>query len=388
MSFLDRFQGKIATVTAQGHLRKADGSEEIRVGPPKRKPQPRASAPVKEKTPTTNNNNAGNNSGGRRPEAEPNVSPKLVKSGRDHNGNEGYAENNNNSAYRDDGDRRVQSGEHHRYGQATMPGQLSDDHYYDSPGRNAPASKSPSPTQDRGRELARDRSSPRVPAAPARSQQVEQQSEASRGNRSPKDINEARVRSEHDQLAFSRKARPVSYEPCKLSQYKKEKPGGYYELDKLQPDLNSDELVQKRANMERIKAFSKNLRDINKVTTSATKKAGENNESGSPKKPKSTRDKALEFAKRVPKPKAHRALAPEDDEAAPQQTATSAPEPKAQASARLATNVRGIAQKVPRPINSVIDDDSEDDELSSELLQLQQRHQQSRAQVDAIIGGG
>lgn len=378
MSFLDRFQGKIATVTAHGHLRKADGSEEIRVGPPKRKPQPHASGATKNKDKgilPSNNNNASSNGAGGRPVA----GPTLTTSARDHHGSDRYADNNNSNNHenRGDSERHVQSREVPRYGQAMIPGQLSDDHY-DSPERSAPASKSPSPTLGR---LPRERSSPRV-LTPTQS------SEAPRGSRSPKDVNESRIKSEHDQLAFSRKARPVSYEPCKLSQYKKEKPGGYYELGKLQPDLNSDDLVQKRANMERIKAFSKNLRDINKVTTSGTKKSSENNASGSPKKPMSTRDKALEFAKRVPKPKAHRASTPEDDDGAPQQPPVSVPEPKAQTSARPAPNVRVVSQKAPRPINSVVDDDSEDDELSSELQQLQQRHQQSRAQVDAIIGSG
>ncbi len=39
---------------------------------------------------------------------------------------------------------------------------------------------------------------------------------------------------------------------------------GYFELGKLQPDLNSDDLLIKRANKERVKEFSSNLRKINK----------------------------------------------------------------------------------------------------------------------------
>lgn len=333
MSFLDRFQGKIATVTAQGHLRKADGSEEIRVGPPKRKPQPVKSKPI----------SSNNNSSTRTPEVD-NARPAKI-------GNESARSGRGNN-----NDRREESG--FSYGQTTMPGQLSDDNSYNHEPR---ASKSPSPT------LARDKSSPRS-IGPHSSQQ------------SPKERNETRVKTEQDQLAFSRKARPVSYEPCKLSQYKKEKPGGYYELGKLQPDLNSDDLVQKRANVERIKAFSKNLRDINKTTT---KKPEENNEGASPKKEKSTRDKALEFAKRVPKPKV-RAATPEEDAVPVPQVA---PEPKLKPVVKPALRA-GISSKVARPINSVVADDSDDDELSSELLQLQQRHQLSRAQVDALIGSG
>ena len=52
------------------------------------------------------------------------------------------------------------------------------------------------------------------------------------------------------QLFFSKKARPVNYEPCSLKAYKAEKPStvwgkGKGELGKLQPDLENEELVAK-----------------------------------------------------------------------------------------------------------------------------------------------
>ncbi|KAF4318922.1 hypothetical protein BBO99_00006926 [Phytophthora kernoviae] len=179
-------------------------------------------------------------------------------------------------------------------------------------------------------------------------------------------VNENRVVTDQDQLAFSRKARPVQFEPCKLSQYKKEKPDGYYELGKLQPDLNTDELVEKRAKNERIKAFSQNLRTINKNVQSK-KPAESSNEQAAITKPKSTREKGLAFAKRVPKPRPSQRYEGNDSTASNPSSSRIQP-PKA------------------KGVNSVLDEDSDDDEVSAELRQLQLRHEASRAEVDALVG--
>ncbi|KAF1322100.1 hypothetical protein FI667_g11481, partial [Globisporangium splendens] len=420
MSFLDRFQSKIATVTAHGHLKKADGSEEIRVGLPKRKSKaPSASSnehsvcvsnpqPGKHQaTVSESNNHSGSNagkgaaiSGGKHALGAPvpalsmqslqsgkqlpttnqvarlqqhsslNVSPRN-KTGRDHS--HGY---DNNQSHRDNF--HQQHSEYSYYDhQTNMPGRLKDD-YYEQPqctnrSSHAPSKGSPSPTNERHQQDDRFRN------LPAQMQQQEpQRNRSPRGYnhepqqkecRSPQEINESRVQSDQDQLAFSRKARPVQYEPCKLSQYKKEKPAEYYELGKLQPDLNSEELVQKRANAERIKAFSKSLRVINKA--SQPKKADSNNDSPPSKKTaSSTRSKALEFAKRIPKPK-HSGRSNLGESGTLSSTSPN-------------SNIQSIAAQ-SRPINSVLDDDSEDDQVSSELQQLQLRHQALRAQVEALI---
>lgn len=429
MSFLDRFQSKIATVTAHGHLKKADGSEEIRVGPPKRKPRAstpessnaRANPPAGKQQQhqskissnshntgagATTNANAGrsgvNKQGSaavppltmppgnasktqqaqlapsnstKQPQQQqqqygsPNASPRH-KSGRDANGFD------NNHSHRD--------AYKHHFDADNIPGRLKDD-YYDEPQYSSRSSygqsKSPSPTHDRYQRHDDPRS--RFVAPPPEPEQrnrsprsvVGRDASPQKDMRSPQEINEARVQSDQDQLAFSRKARPVQYEPCKLSQYKKEKPAEYYELGKLQPDLNSEDLVQKRANAERIKAFSKNLRAINKATQ--PKKSDSNNDSppapsGAAKTSASTRLKALEFAKRIPKPK-HSSRS--DDNSTGLTTVSSS------------SNIQSIAA-TSRPINCVLDDDSEDDQVSSELQQLQLRHQASRAQVDALIKKG
>lgn len=423
MSFLDRFQNKIATVTAHGHLKKADGSEEIRVGPPKRKAKATTSnvessshgnpPPLgKQQLGAINNSVSANATAGKAAKGapvppialqsgkqqqhsntvatsygkqlsslpqqqhrSPDVSPRN-KSGRDSNGYD------NNHSHRDN--------YHNHYDANNIPGRLKDD-YYDEPqytNRSHGVSKSPSPTNERYARKDENRSRNPPPPEPQEFQQQQQRNRSPRAQnhelpqkelRSPKEINESRVQTDHDQLAFSRKARPVQYEPCKLSQYKKEKPAEYYELGKLQPDLNSDDLVQKRANAERIKAFSKNLRVINK-STQPKKEDNSNNDLPPPPATKkagaSTRTKALEFAKRIPKPK-HSSRSTED----------SAVAGGALSSTSSNSNIQSIAT-LSRPINSVLDDDSEDDQVSSELQQLQLRHQASRAQVEALIKKG
>ncbi|OWZ23744.1 hypothetical protein PHMEG_0001311 [Phytophthora megakarya] len=283
MSFLDRFQGKIATVTAQGHLKKADGSEEIRVGAPKRKQQPQRQQKSSQYRPAGNNN----------------------------------IDHDNNTAL---SMLRQPTKVQHQNSSIRSPARTT---------KNAPIQHSP------------------------------------KESRSPREINESHVVTGHDQLAFSRKARTVQYEPCKLSQYKKEKPDGYYELGKLQPDLNTDELVEKRAKNERIKAFSQNLRTINK--NAQTKKPVETRTEQN--KPKSTREKGLAFAKRVPRPR----LAQRTDSAEREISTISS----------RASRTQVPKQKNP---NVVIDDDLEDDVLNAELLDLQRRHEASRAEVEALVG--
>jgi hypothetical protein len=43
----------------------------------------------------------------------------------------------------------------------------------------------------------------------------------------------------------------------------------YQDMGRLKPDLNTDELLRKRANADRVKMFSRNLRVINKVEEEA-----------------------------------------------------------------------------------------------------------------------
>jgi hypothetical protein len=82
-------------------------------------------------------------------------------------------------------------------------------------------------------------------------------------------------------------------------------------------DLNSEELIAKRANAERIKEFSRRLASYNRQVTSTQKKlpsAKEQAEMATNKsKIESKREKAREFAKNIPKPKVKTRLQPIDN---------------------------------------------------------------------------
>lgn len=112
-------------------------------------------------------------------------------------------------------------------------------------------------------------------------------------------------------------------------------------------DLNTTELVTKRANAERIKQFSKNLNDFNRVSIRNNVSADEK-ESKNRVKVLSNREKARQFAQNVPKPKVNESKA-----------------------------VPPHGNKVGRNIGVSSAPTSKIDELTS-------RHQQSKKQVDAI----
>lgn len=75
----------------------------------------------------------------------------------------------------------------------------------------------------------------------------------------------------------------------------------------MKPDLNTDELIAKRKNVDRIKEFSKQLRTFNQeMIMQQPKKPSsveENDMVVAKGKQESNRQKALEFAKNIPKPK-------------------------------------------------------------------------------------
>ena len=87
----------------------------------------------------------------------------------------------------------------------------------------------------------------------------------------------------------------------------------YETLGYLKPDLNDDELLKKRANADRIKMFSRNLRVINREEEAQIHASRREREAGgapasnspiAPTKEVSKREKAKEYARRVPKPRA------------------------------------------------------------------------------------
>ncbi|CAM9945098.1 unnamed protein product [Ectocarpus fasciculatus] len=150
--------------------------------------------------------------------------------------------------------------------------------------------------------------SPKAQVSPAkrwRSQAERSPSPVSAGTRpcaaDSEDKTTALVKTPKDMLLFSKKARQVDYKPCTLKEYREAKPTGYVELGKLQPDLYTDELVAKRANAERIKEFSTNLRKINSDTAAAR---GDSDRRRRPKKKdQDSRTRALAFARKIPLPR-------------------------------------------------------------------------------------
>ena len=142
---------------------------------------------------------------------------------------------------------------------------------------------------------------------------------SSKGDPIPRDINEALVKTEHDKLFFSKKSRKVEFQPCTTKQYLKTKPKTYYELGKLQADLNRSDLVERRERRNKAITFAKKYRKQNAEYQANLKKrtmerkpffgCTSNNarelllkKSARPKA-LSARERALQFAKTIPKPR-------------------------------------------------------------------------------------
>lgn len=100
---------------------------------------------------------------------------------------------------------------------------------------------------------------------------------------------------------------PVEYTPATVEEYKQRfgAKGEYTELGHLGPDLDDERVLMKRALQEKVKHFSRELHRVNRQRATAAAVVG----SAKPPMPKpepkpTSRAKALEFAKNVPKPKA------------------------------------------------------------------------------------
>lgn len=180
-----------------------------------------------------------------------------------------------------------------------------------------------------------------------------------------------RVITEQDKLFFTKQPRNVEYKPYTLKQYQLIKPKEYVEIGNIKPDLNTDELVAKRKNAERIKQFSKQLRSFNKDAISAAPKlpsaVEQNDLNVARQKYESKRQKAIEFARQIPKPAIPvDPVAIESDEIA----ANSLPLPS---SSRGNT---AMAAHGPR-----IDQDAM---VSAKIQELQAKHEQSKVKMAAI----
>lgn len=132
-----------------------------------------------------------------------------------------------------------------------------------------------------------------------------------------------------DALVYSRKPRAVKYKPYTLAQYRLIKPSAYAELANARPgtlarpgdarltegllcvDLNTEELKAKRANRDRVKMFARNLHEYNHALIEQTRLVGISNDCAdgvplraAPAAAESARDRALAFARSVPRPRA------------------------------------------------------------------------------------
>lgn len=128
----------------------------------------------------------------------------------------------------------------------------------------------------------------------------------------PQILNEKLVKTARDQLYFSKRSRSVNFRPYTLKDYRVSRPQEYVELGKLPADLNTDELIAKRANKERIREFSRNLRAINAskikrhaYSSKAVHRTGDTirHEEKVRKQRNSARQKAMEFARNIPRPR-------------------------------------------------------------------------------------
>uniref|UniRef100_A0A7S0EK80 Uncharacterized protein n=1 Tax=Hanusia phi TaxID=3032 RepID=A0A7S0EK80_9CRYP len=117
-----------------------------------------------------------------------------------------------------------------------------------------------------------------------------------------------------DQLAYSRKARPVEYRPYSEKEYKAQYAlGEYYELGKLGPDLDVNELNEKRQRQERIRAYAEAVRHENKNLIAMAPERRDK------PKPPSKREKAIEFARKVPRPKLRAAQETSEEKSEPEE---------------------------------------------------------------------
>jgi hypothetical protein len=163
--------------------------------------------------------------------------------------------------------------------------------------------------------------------------------------------------------------RKIEYKPYTLEQYRQIRPKQYMEISNMKPDLNSEELQAKRANKERVKEFSSKLKSFNKDVLDNQRKLPQSSEMSdievSKKKMESRREKALQFAKNIPKPKVRHASFTGVAAAADGALADGESSLGAGASGYLEDNGIGVVE-------------------NSALSELDAKHEANKRQVDAI----
>jgi hypothetical protein len=190
--------------------------------------------------------------------------------------------------------------------------------------------------------------------------------------------------SNQDKLFYTKQPRAVEFKPYTLQQYKLIKPIQYTEIQgKLRPDLNSDELIAKRKNAERIKEFSKQLRQLNAdVLTQQAKlpSASEQNDLQIARsKYESSRQRALDFARNnVPKPKQPSYLNVEMADADNRNNRSRSAPPKNHNSQSMS---RESSNDPNSNVGMLMDEDAFQ---AAKLQELEAKHQQSKMKMEAI----
>lgn len=104
--------------------------------------------------------------------------------------------------------------------------------------------------------------------------------------------------------ARARARKPVDYQPYTLQDYKNNcQPGKWEKLGCLGPDLQDEELLNKRAQKDRLKDYSEKLRKVNAEAIEDDVFSRPASIKKEPPKPKSKTELAREYAAKVPKPK-------------------------------------------------------------------------------------
>ncbi len=200
---------------------------------------------------------------------------------------------------------------------------------------------------------------------------------------------------EDQKLYYSKAPRHVDYVPGTLKDYKASQPKEYQEIPKkLKPDLNSDTLKAKRANKERVKEFSENLKKYNRAEIEAHKKLPSSVESRdlelSTNKQMSKRERALQYGKNVPKPKA-------SSDASTITSTGASGQSKAGGGGRNRGNFESKLDVIYDEDDWNAKDDMADDEFleapdpsgmafsaANKLSELEAKHNNSKRQIDAI----
>jgi hypothetical protein len=144
-------------------------------------------------------------------------------------------------------------------------------------------------------------------------------------------------------------------------------------------DLNTDELVAKRKNAERIKEFSRQLRSFNQEQITQQSKLPSATEQNDLQKAKqkyeSRRQRAIEFAKQIPKPKSSKEETDlGQDEYSGGNTLFAAGQSRSSYSAGNMNGVGGGG-------GLVMDEDAIH---AAKLQELESKHMQSKAKMEAI----